>query len=293
MPVQFDKFDQSKVDNLKNHLVSMEKKGTPKFYEIFVDNLKAVQKTDDPEEFDNYENYLSPDTASIKIAVYNSGVSPRNDKFVFYFKAVDRDDAVEIGLSGTPIKTYSYKDITEWRKTNEKKSAEQLEIKLLKGTIGEQSRKLKENADEIESFKEAIWELKTKGNKLGGIHLGNILSVAADDWLQRHPKLVAQIPYVGETLAGVIEEDKKQKTIQLEPPLTEASFSKKDPNQATTDLSEQDKNLLGLIKEVQQRFNQVEFEQVIEILDILASDKSQIKPVLDLIQGEEQGNDEP
>src|SRR3954466_10428259 len=81
MPIQFDKFDQQKVDNLKTHLDSSAKKGTPKTYEIHVDGVKAVMKTDDPNEFYNYEAYMKEDTNEIKVIIYGSNNSPRNDQY--------------------------------------------------------------------------------------------------------------------------------------------------------------------------------------------------------------------
>src|SRR6478736_2825254 len=100
MPIQFDKFDQNKVDSLKNHLKMMAEKEKAKFYEIYVDNLKAVPKTDEPAEFDSFEDYLTADSEQVKIVIYNTSSSPRNDQYVFLLKARNRDEATTLGLSG-------------------------------------------------------------------------------------------------------------------------------------------------------------------------------------------------
>src|SRR5690349_5580090 len=124
MPIQFDFFDQQKVDRLKNHLVAMAAKQNPKFYEIFVDSLTAVPKTDEPNEFEGYEDYMSPDTKEIKIKIYNSGSSPRNDQYVFSLKAKDREEALREGVNGLPAKSYSRNSLYALKEEYEQKENE-------------------------------------------------------------------------------------------------------------------------------------------------------------------------
>src|SRR5690349_12428861 len=83
MPVTNDVYDQLKIDKLKHFLETQFEKGHPKPFEIFVDNLKVVSKTDDPKEFDSYEFYMNEDTEKVRILIYNSNLSPRNDQYCF------------------------------------------------------------------------------------------------------------------------------------------------------------------------------------------------------------------
>src|SRR5688572_23931668 len=83
MPVTSEKFDQLKIDKLKHFLEDMASKGQAKPFEIFVDNLKVVPKTEDPKEFDSYEFYMNEDTERVRILIYNSNLSPRNDQYCF------------------------------------------------------------------------------------------------------------------------------------------------------------------------------------------------------------------
>src|SRR5258705_5622595 len=84
MPVTNDNYDQLKIDKLKYFLEDMEAKGHPRPFEIFVDNLKVVPKTDDPKNFDSYEYYMNEDTEKVRILIYNSNLSPRNDQYSFH-----------------------------------------------------------------------------------------------------------------------------------------------------------------------------------------------------------------
>jgi len=74
MPVTNDNYDQLKIDKLKYFLEEMASKGHARPFEIFVDSLKVIPKTDDPKEFDNYEYYMNEDTEKVRILIYNSNL---------------------------------------------------------------------------------------------------------------------------------------------------------------------------------------------------------------------------
>src|SRR6476661_10847298 len=83
MPVTNDVYDQLKIDKLRHFLEAQAEKGMAKPFEIFVDSLKVVAKTEDPKEFDSYEFYMNEDTEKVRILIYNSNLSPRNDQYCF------------------------------------------------------------------------------------------------------------------------------------------------------------------------------------------------------------------
>src|SRR5215203_4381198 len=83
MPVTNDTYDQLKIDKLKHFLEAQAERGQGKPFEIFVDNLKVVSKTEDPKEFDSYEFYMNEDTEKVRILIYNSNLSPRNDQYCY------------------------------------------------------------------------------------------------------------------------------------------------------------------------------------------------------------------
>lgn len=286
MPVQFDKFEQSKVDRLKNHLVAMAEKDKAKFYEIFVDSLKAVPKTDEPSEFEGYEDYLTPDSIQLKIVIYNSGNSPRNDQYIFMFRAQSREDAMDIGLNGGPERTYSYRDIGEWRKTRKIQTEEQMEISRLKKENSELKSTVKERDEEIEQLSEVIIEARQNGNKIGGINAGELLSVALEGIVRRNTHLIAQVPVLN-GLAGIIERDNERGPAPaIGQPEGEVSFRMKDQSESSQTLTPAEKDFLGFFKELQTYFSPKELEQVIEILDRMSKDKSLLAEVVEMITDE-------
>ena len=52
MPVTNDTYDQLKIDKLKHFLEAQAAKGLAKPYEMLLDNLKVLSKTEDPQEYD-------------------------------------------------------------------------------------------------------------------------------------------------------------------------------------------------------------------------------------------------
>jgi hypothetical protein len=284
MPIQFDNFDQQKVDRLKNHLVAMAAKNHAKHYEIFVDALKAVPKTDEPNDFDGYEDYMTPDTEQIKIVIYNTASSPRNDQYVFLMKARNREEATNLGLSGMPVKTFSRNSASEWREAHQRKTTEAMEILALKKENAELRKELTEAEEYADTLAAAVEAAKENANKIGGVHWGEVLSVALEGLVRRNTHIIAQIPAVS-GLAGLIEKDNSRPAPVQEN--ADVSFKKKE-KVAEPAWNEQEKEFVNLFKELQKHFDEHEIGQIIEILDAFSKDKSQLQPVLELVQQNEE-----
>lgn len=286
MPIQFDNFDQQKVDRLKNHLVAMAAKNNAKHYEIFVDALKAVPKTDEPSEFEGYEDYMTADTEQIKIIIYNTAASPRNDQYVFLLKARNREEATNMGLNGMPTKTFSRNSVSEWRETQDRKTVEGIEILTLKKENAELRKELAESEEYAETLASAVEAAKENGNKIGGVHWGDVISVALEGLVRRNTHIIAQLPAAA-GLAGLIDKDNER--IDTPQENAEVSFKKKEIIASEPSLSPAEKEFVKLFHELQKLFDENEIGQVMEILDAFSKDKSLLQPVLELVQeGEEE-----
>jgi len=282
MPIQFDKFDQSKIDRLKSHLESLAEKGAPKFYEIFVDGLKAVPKTDEPKEFDGYEDYMTPETNQIKVVIYCSGASPRNDQYVFSLKAKSNEEAFNMGLNGFSIGNFTTNELKKLKIQRDQKLAVNAEVRELNGEIDELYKELDEKNAYIATLEKAVEEAKANGNKIGGFHAGEIISVALDGLLKKNAHRLAKLPGL-DGLAGLLEQDNASNSSEQTQPDAEVSIKKKTQSESA-ELSEQDKNFLSLFHEIQKHFSQMEMDQVIEIIENLSKDKSKINEVLQVLK---------
>lgn len=284
MPIQFDKFDQQKIDRLKNHLESLATKGAPKYYEIFVDGLKAVPKTNEPNEFDGYENYMSPDTGQIKIVIYCSGASPRNDQYVFSMKAKSNEEALDYGLNGIAVKSFTTNELKELRLQRDQKAAFKAEITQLNSDLDAAYKELDEKEAYIATLEKAVLEAKANGNKIGGIHAGEVLSVALESYMKRNAKNFEKQLGV-EGLSGLLGAD-ETRPIDTTTQQSEVTLKKKNSDSESVELSEQDKNFLALFHQIQKHFSQMEMDQVVEIIEALSKDKSKINLILDLLSEE-------
>jgi hypothetical protein len=282
MPIQFDKFDQQKVDRLKIHLEAQAQKGHPKFYEIFVDNLKAVQKTDDPSEFEGYEDYMTSGTGQIKILIYNSGISPRNEQYVFSMKAKNPQEALEMGLDGVAL-MLTKNELSELKFNRDKQVAESQLVQQLNAEIEKLNAELQEQSNYVDLLEQGIEKAKANGNKIGGIDLGVILTEGLNGFVRKNTHLIGQIAGL-DGIAKIIEQDTIQQ--QLPPAQqenAEVSFTKKTATNQSPVLSEDETHFLSFFTEIQKNCNEQEICEVIEILHRLSQDKNQIEPVIELL----------
>jgi hypothetical protein len=79
-----EKYEQAKIEKLIQYLRFYSKKGQPVDYEILIDNFKAVRRTNDPENFLIFKNFITADTHVMQVLLF-SGSSNNNEKRVFYF----------------------------------------------------------------------------------------------------------------------------------------------------------------------------------------------------------------
>jgi hypothetical protein len=295
MPNTTATYDLAKVERLKHLLSSLQEKGKAKFYEIFVDNLKVVEKTEDATEFETYMDYLDNDTQEVKVVIYNSGNSPRNDQYTFELKPKekDRERYKEKPLQQQAAPSLSGLDIEN--RIDEKLQIERRkwEMELLRKENEDLKVKIQDAEEFMDQLQQAYEEEKAKKQKLGNVDLGDLASVAFEGLIRRNTHLISKIPG-GEALAGIIEEDnrEKMKTIAAPQEETEASFKKAD---TASIINKEDEERLQVLRMMQQNFNEVQLKEVWSILQKLSMDNSLISPVLDLLespQEKEQNNNQ-
>lgn len=275
MPNSTAKYESGKVERLKHLLLSLQEKGKAKFYEVFVDKLKVVEKTDDATEFDNYLDFLDDDTQEIKIVIYNTGNSPRNDQYTFELKTKEHKNTSkqDTELSGVELEN----------RMGEKLQAERQKwnMELLQKENTELKNKIGDAEEYIEKLERAYEEEKQKKQKLGGIDVGDLASVALEGLIRRNTQMISKLPG-GEALAGIIEQDNIEKSKTLSAPQEESttSFKRKEENEIS---NPEDEERLQVLQMMQQTFKEQELRDVWNILKRLSENHSLIIPVLDLL----------
>ena len=279
---KIEKYDVAKIEQLKMFLEQNAERGKPRYYEIFVDNLRVIEKTNDVAEFDSFQNFMNEDTRLIKILLYSSSEeSPRNDKFIYRVKD-DDSKSKEQGLSGV--------EVTERIQTVLQMEKEKWDNNLIKKELEEAEERIEELEKYSGQLEAKIIELKQNQNKLGGIHLGEIAGVALDALLRNNTQLLSKYPLT-KGLAGVIEQDNKQK-LNLENNTTSSSTQDTEVTfSAAEETSEAEKELSKMLREIMLAFSgEGEFSNVMTILTEMAGNKPLIQSTLQFIQNNQQQN---
>jgi hypothetical protein len=268
------KYDPLKIDKLKHLIISHHQKGLPKEFEIFVDEMRVVDRTSDPEEFDSFHDYLDEETRYIRIILYYSPNSPRNEQFVFEFQN-NKSFSSNVELSGVDIDhkigERIYAERLKWE-TEQKQKEQQKEIESL-------SAKLKEAEDYITTLENNVEDLKVNGTKLKA-GWGEIASVALEGIIRRNPQILSAIPG-GEAVAGILAgTEQSQKAIETDPQ-AEVSFQSVPSPTPTNSLDSDSAFIIQMMKE---SFEPNQIAKVWEILRELAENPNSIETVLELLQ---------
>jgi hypothetical protein len=271
MPVSNEQFDQQKIDRLKHFLETMAAKGQARPYEIFVDHLKVIPKTDDPKEFDNYDYYLHEDTEKIAILIYNTHASPRNDKYCFYLQ------------QGVKKQGQGFNGLGEVEEIIQEKLAardKEYAFKKLQEDLAAVEQQLSEAEEYATELEQQLQDAKSNKYKLGNINMGELASIALEGFVRRNPQLIAKLPG-GEALAGVLALDSSDKVQeQAIEPATQASFQKKI---STDTLTEEQKRHSSFLAQLEQVFDETQLETMMHIIQRLAEQPHQLETVKQLL----------
>lgn len=288
-----EKYDLVKIERLKHHLESAAEKGRPKFYEVYVDNLKAVDKTCDPDVFDEYLVYMCEDTRMVKVLIYTSTETcPRNDKFIYTVTSAEkeREEKRKGELSGLEVEEKIHAVVQQER--------EKMATELLKKELQETKEELEEAESYIDELEKKLSEAKST-KAVQKENLGEVVSLALESMIRRNSHLLSGIPLVGQGLAGAVEQDNKRlEGVSQTPSLGEeakVSFKRvrsDEPPTSKESISEEDKQTLDYFQSVRQAFTEPELIQVLEIIAVLSNQKESIPSVLELLkeEGEEETN---
>jgi len=213
---------------------------------------------------------MNEKTEKVRILIYNSQLTNRNDQYCFY---------VQKNASDKPLNGLGDLDgiIQEKLAARER----EYEVVKLKEELEEAKKQLREAEEYTEQLEQELETVKSNKFKLGNIHIGELASYAVESMVRRNPQLLTKLPG-GEALAGVIEQDnveRDKKKLENSEPQIEATFQKK----TTSDLTEEQKRQLAFIEQLQGAFNQEQLESVMHIIQKMADDPSLIPTVSQLL----------
>ncbi|RYZ26015.1 MAG: hypothetical protein EOO10_16690 [Chitinophagaceae bacterium] len=270
MPVITEHYDQLKIDKLKHYLEMQAGKGQPVPFELFVDNLKVVPRTEDPKEFDNYEFYMNEDTEKVRILIYSYGQSPRNDQYCYMVQK----NKLDKGLNGLG----EIENIVQ-----EKLAARDREHEMnrLREELEATKLELEESEEYNEKLEKEIEFLKENKFKLKNIDIGELASVAIEGIVRRNPQFLTRLPG-GEALAGVIVLDNKEKERMLaQSPVQESQVTVE--KETEPQITEEEKRHLVYLRKLEQTFNREQAEMFNAVINAMVEEPSIIPTLLEFI----------
>jgi hypothetical protein len=281
MAITSETYDQLKIDKLKLYLQTQVDRGAARYFEIFVDNLKAVHKTNDINEFDSFEDYMTEDTERIRILVYTTNpTSPRNDQYVYKMKKPEEQKVIvqAPALSGIEIENRMEEKLQTHR--------DRWEHEALLKELEQTKQQLKESEEYAEKLVAELNIFRSKKLHWGNVNLGELASVVVEGIVRRNPQLVAKLPG-GETLAGIIEDDNKERanpTTQVSEG-TKVSFKMKgdEDEKEKIILTEEEKGYLNFMRGIANSFEDEEIIILTQVINKLEEDTTQLKPVAELL----------
>ncbi len=269
-----EKYSPEEVERIYEYLSVYHEKEQPIQYEIIVDNFKAVRRTEDLSMFHVFEKFVKPKTRSVEFILY-TGNSNNNDKYMLYFGEDEQK-----GLSGLEVEKRIQDGIDKEKRGWE---FEQLrkENQDLKAEVNDQDKEIDQLEKEIERLEKEKEDFISKQSPLKGV-VGELGAGIIEAIVRRNPKTVARLIPGGESLAGLLDQEARER--EDTPPLQEAEvvFTPKTTNAASS--SEEDKETLQLLTQIREVFNQQEYDQVLDILDALLTDKTKITIVHEMLQ---------
>jgi hypothetical protein len=279
-------YSSGKVTLLRQLLENNAQAGTPTDYEIRVDGMKVIPRTNNHELFDNHEDFVNQETAEITIILYE-GNSRRSTRHVLSLKEEPKKETVPPpapGLSGVEVE----------KMMEDKLRAQRQEIEF--GLLRKEVKELKERAEDSEQYADelegVVEKAKANGNKIGGLHWGEIAGVAFEGILRRNAHLLLKIPGA-EGLAGLLTGDSGAKLEEgKQQPVTETFFKEKEGPEAAEEndsfkkANQEERDMEGFIGTLQTHFKTEEkVKMVFNLLNTLVAKPQAIEPAIIFVHG--------
>ena len=273
-----ERYDPVRIERIRHFLESNAEKGKSKFYEIFVDNLKAVEKTDDIGCFDEHKMYMDENTQMIKILIYTSTENcPRNDKFIFSVRNPQEEKRQE-QLNGIDFQNKIDSAIQQERERTQLLQL-QKELTATKTELKEAEEYADSLQDKLEQTQLEFKQFKEKRISLSEMNTGRLVGFMTNYFIKTYPSLAQKVPVLS-TLSGYLTDDAESPDqlgdLLNTSPESSVSFSKKNEDVDIPENDNEEKYKLAFFREMEDNFSIEQLKQVCEIIKGLQAQPDQI-----------------
>lgn len=263
MPNKEYPYDENKIEKIKTMLELFANRNQPHPYEIFVDKFKVVGKTTDIDSFDDYINYVDKDTEEVKIKIYDTAHSPRNDQHTFKVEKVHTKQTTALSGVEQVEQIVGVKLAEKDREYEARRNAEQL-------------AECREKLEEAEEYIDTLMEkLNIAGNdryKLKNIDLIELGSLLLGRFAEKNADMLH-----GLGLGNVINAPRP--ALPDAAPVAASFQSKNEPAPADA----REKQYLDTLRQLEGHFNEGQMVGVIGILNHLMQYPEKIDTVTALL----------
>lgn len=282
---QTNPYNDVKLSQFKMWLHDMATKGEEKHFEVYVNDVKVVPRTNKIEQIDDHKAYLEDTTETVKVFVYNTENSNRYIQFIFFIEKKKPIEHVENnhvpqqpqGLSGVELENR----ISERLTAALAQERERWQNDLMKREFETCKKDLADAEEYIEDLEKQLSHYKSKKLHWGDVNLGDVASVIVEGMVKRNPHWVAKLPG-GDALAGLIANEATTENATAEVVENEVVFKKKTP--VEDGLSEEVKAQLGFLKQLETHFNQEQLDKIMLILQSFVEKPNTIETVFELLE---------
>lgn len=278
-------YNDVKLAQFKMWLHDMVDKNEGKYFEVYVDDVKIVPRTNKVDAIDDHKVYLDERSDTVKVFTYNTENSNRYEQFTFFIEKKKANDNLTQtvvqtsqpqGLSGIELEN----KINERLNQSLMQERERWQTDLMKRDFDACKKQLADAEEYIGDLEEQLNKFKGKKLHWGDVNLGDVASVIVEGMVKRNPHWVAKLPG-GDALAGLIAKEGTHPSENNEPE-TEMVFRKKTASE--TELSEDMKAQLGFLKQLESHFSQEDLDRIMLILQAFAEEPKHIQTVFDLLE---------
>ncbi len=274
MPLVEEKYDQGKVDSLKRYLQREADKGRPRDYEVVIDGFKVLSRTDNIEEFEDFEQEIKDTTRNISILIYDGKSTNRNTRYSFLLHGDN-----SLPLSGTGGGGLGAVDQLIQTRLDEKDR--EYALKALKDQLAEAEQLIKEGEKYQDQLEKELAHLKANKYNLGGLDLVELGSFVLKHTITSHAPtspLAAQMAGILGALSG--GEGSQTPTSE---PEGEASFRELSADAPQSELTEHQQLILQSVQQMEQVFNSKQLMVMNQVIVTLMQRPSELMTIAGLL----------
>ena len=283
---EIKEYNSENLNWLKLWLGDMKSQGHPKFFEVLVDGMRVIYKTDNLERFDEYLNWINETTKSMRVLVYNTRNSHRSQ--IFEFRTENYIEGVSEKLYPTRQRRLSEDEI-------DKRVLEAIEEKRKNQAFAELQKQNKDLTKRLLDAEEYIRkqesELNEYKSKKSGFDFESLLATLALKF--------GDNPAVKEQLKGFESAFKSQKTEETNSGEAEGSVTfRKKPQPTETKVEQTEATNTSTVIPVESKDDTINFHvpnmkldeamcfKIYEMLYFLSQNTELIDTFYDLMKGE-------